>query len=598
MTALTAQLRTSTSGPPPPPPQLGNGVELLGPYQGSGFKEPRYLVRRPDGQVVQLPSLLYHVTEGAARGDDYAAIADRVGEAISRTVSAGDVRFIVDEKLRPLGLVADPDGEAEPSESQSDSLLTLKYKRALVPPSIVRVIAATFMPLFAAPVVVAVLGAAVAVDIWLFKVHGLAQGLRAALYEPTTLLLLFALVVLSAVFHECGHAAATRYGGAQPGAMGAGLYLVWPALYTDITDSYRLGRKGRLRADLGGVYFNTIFMLLTAGAYFATGFEALLLLIPIQQLEIAHQLLPFLRLDGYYIVSDLTGVPDILSRIKPTLKSLVPGLETDPRVRELKPWARAVMTIYLLLLVPLMVALFAMMALAAPRVFATAWDALGVTWQHAQQAIDRRQAIESLVSLIQVAALALPPIGLALTLVRASRRVSGGVWRGTETRPRARAVMVAATSATATALFVSWWTNGAYRPVAAGERGTLSARVFDVQAAVGRRPHHNPNRATRRQNRSQSVPRTDNSPAPTGLPVRPTTQQDPIVGAGTINTPAKHPPPATYGTSTSEDPWTSDPFPVTTDPPPPPPPPTTTETTPTTTAETTTTTTGATTTAP
>jgi putative peptide zinc metalloprotease protein len=603
MTVLTTQLGTSGSpAVPTEPPQLGEGVELLGPYKGSGFKEPRYLVKRPDGQVVQLPPVLYYVTEGAAEGDDYSAIANRVGDAINRTVSEGDVRFMVDNKLRPLGLVDDPDGEAAPSTSKPDSLLTLKYKKALLPPSVVRVIAATFMPLFVPPVVVAVLVAAVGLDIWLFEVHGLAQGLRAALYEPTTLLLLFALVVLSAVFHECGHAAATRYGGARPGAMGAGLYLVWPALYTDITDAYRLGRGGRLRADLGGVYFNTIFMLLTGGAYFATGFEQLLLLIPIQQLEIAHQLLPFLRLDGYYIVSDLTGVPDILSRVKPTLKSLVPGLETDPRVRELKPWARAVVTLYLLLLIPLMLLMFSMMALAAPRVFATAWDALGVTWQHAHQAIDRRQAISSLVSLIQLALLALPPVGLALTFARAGKRVSGGVWRGTEERPRARAVMVAATSATATALLLSWWSNGAYRPVAAGERGTLSSRVFDVHAAVGRPPHRSPTRASRRPQPAHPAIGSDRSRAPTVLPTFPTTRSDPTSRAGTTAPVKQRPtqrPTRGGGTTTSQAPWTADPFPVMTDPPPPT---TTTDTSPppttTTTPDTTTTTTGATTTAP
>ena len=36
--------------------------------------------------------------------------------------------------------------------------------------------------------------------------------------------------------------------------MGFGLYLVWPALYSTVTDSYRLARVGRLRTDLGGVY--------------------------------------------------------------------------------------------------------------------------------------------------------------------------------------------------------------------------------------------------------------------------------------------------------------------------------------------------------
>ena len=43
--------------------------------------------------------------------------------------------------------------------------------------------------------------------------------------------------------------------------MGAGLYIVWPAFYTDVTDAYRLGRGGRLRTDLGGIYFNAIFAL-------------------------------------------------------------------------------------------------------------------------------------------------------------------------------------------------------------------------------------------------------------------------------------------------------------------------------------------------
>ena len=32
-----------------------------------------------------------------------------------------------------------------------------------------------------------------------------------------------------------------------------------------------------------------------------------------------HQLLPFVRMDGYHILSDLVGVPDLFARIKPTL---------------------------------------------------------------------------------------------------------------------------------------------------------------------------------------------------------------------------------------------------------------------------------------
>ena len=110
--------------------------------------------------------------------------------------------------------------------------------------------------------------------------------------------------------------------------MGVGIYLVWPAFYTDVTDAYRLGSGGRLRTDLGGVYFNVIFILATAAPTSLTGFEPLLLIIPLQHMEIIHQFLPFLRLDGYYIVCDLTGVPDMFARIKPTLQSLVPWRKT------------------------------------------------------------------------------------------------------------------------------------------------------------------------------------------------------------------------------------------------------------------------------
>jgi hypothetical protein len=42
--------------------RLDAGIELIGEYQGSVFQQPRYLVRRADGQVLQLSRLLYLLT--------------------------------------------------------------------------------------------------------------------------------------------------------------------------------------------------------------------------------------------------------------------------------------------------------------------------------------------------------------------------------------------------------------------------------------------------------------------------------------------------------------------------------------------------------
>ena len=97
--------------------------------------------------------------------------------------------------------------------------------------------------------------------------------------------------------------------------IGVGIYLVWPSFFTNVTDSYRLSRAGRLRTDLGGLYFNLVFMLALAGIYVATSAEILLLVIAITHLEMLEQLLPFVRFDGYFILSDLIGVPDLFARV-------------------------------------------------------------------------------------------------------------------------------------------------------------------------------------------------------------------------------------------------------------------------------------------
>src|SRR3954453_13778520 len=374
----TQVLPVADQAPPPAAgegekPRLAEGIDLIGKYEGSGFKEAPYIARRADGQVIQLAPLLYLIAEAADGVRTNEEIAAAVSEAIKRGVSAENVQQLVDERLRPLGVIAPADG-SEPELQKGAPLLALKLPPALVPERGVKAITKAFKPLFFPPVILLVLAGLAAMDIWLFLFHGVAQSLREVLYSPALLVMMLGLVVLSAAFHECGHATACAYGGARPGVMGAGLYIVWPAFYTDVTDAYRLGKAGRLRTDLGGVYFNVVFMLATAGVYAVTGYEPLLLIIPFMHFEIIHQFLPFIRLDGYYIVSDLTGVPDMFARIKPTLARLLPWKETSDRVNELKSWVRGGVTAHVFVVVPLLFFIFGMMLISAPRIMGTAYD--------------------------------------------------------------------------------------------------------------------------------------------------------------------------------------------------------------------------------
>jgi putative peptide zinc metalloprotease protein len=96
-------------------------------------------------------------------------------------------------------------------------------------------------------VILAALAAFVTSDVLIITRGGVAQIMPSAVTlvtQPVLTLLVLAMILTSAAFHECGHVSACRYGGARPGVMGFGLYLVWPALYSTVTDSYRLSRVG------------------------------------------------------------------------------------------------------------------------------------------------------------------------------------------------------------------------------------------------------------------------------------------------------------------------------------------------------------------
>jgi putative peptide zinc metalloprotease protein len=464
------------------PPKLAEGIELVGEYEDSGFKQAPYIARRADGQVIQLPHLLYAVAEQVDGQRGYDELAECAREAVGRGVSAENVQFLVDRKLRPLGVLAQADGSS-PQPPKVDPL-ALRFRAALVPKSATRALTTVFYPFFLPPVILGVLATLVAFDVWFFFVHGAAQSTRELIYNPILLLMVLGLVVIATALHEIGHATACRYGGAEPGVMGAGIYIVWPAFYTDVTDAYRLSRGGRLRTDLGGVYFNGLFVLAIGAAYFLTGFEPLLVLVIVQHLQILQQFLPFLRLDGYYILSDLTGVPDMFARIKPTLKSAVPGKETDERVEVLKPWVRVVTTAWVLLLIPVLLFVFGVLIFNAPRMVATAWDSLLLQ----KDKISDGTGLEIVSGLIQSVALVLPLGGMTYTFTKGGKRLATGAWSWSEDAPLRRALVVVCAVAIAGVGGYVLLPNGDYRPVQPAERGTIQDALRQFVALPTGRP--------------------------------------------------------------------------------------------------------------
>src|SRR6478735_7925002 len=454
-------------------PALADGVQLLGPAEGSGYREPPSLVRRGDGQTLQLTRLLYLVLEGADGTRDLDAIARHVSDGSGRLVSADNVRTLMDSQLLPMGLLRLADG-SQPEVRKSNPLLGLRFRYIVSDPERTRRITAPFAVLFHPLLVVAVTAAFLAACWWVLMVKGLGSATHEAFEQPALLLLILAVTILSAGFHEFGHAAATRRGGATPGAMGAGLYLLWPAFFTDVTDSYRLGRVGRIRTDLGGLYFNAIVAVAIMGLWWATGFDALLLVVVTQILQMVRQLIPLVKYDGYHILADATGVPDLFQRIKPTLLGILPWRWGNPESKVLKPWARAVVTAWVLVTVPVLLFSMVMMVLSLPRLLATGWASVVKQQEALAESLSVGDFPGVAVRALAMVVVAVPVLGVLYIVVRLLRQLVTGLWQKTRGKLAQRIVAMSAVGVLLAGLAWAWWPDaGTYRPVQAYERGTL-----------------------------------------------------------------------------------------------------------------------------
>jgi putative peptide zinc metalloprotease protein len=450
-----------------------DGLALLGEYQGSGFSEPRYMVRRADGQVIQLSRLLYLVISAIAGGpapdaaQDAALIAGQVSDAAGREVTADNIDYLVRVKLVPLGVMAaepaavpapgQPDGgeAARPGKPESaprmSLLLSLRLRGTLLRPRAAGAVGGALAWLHYRPLVAVVLAGFAVFEAWLFVVHGAIGPVLGVLSDPGLFLAVGGLTLVSLLFHEFGHASACRHGGARPGSIGFGVYLIWPSLYTDVTDAYRLGRAGRLRTDLGGVYFNAIFVLVLAGCYAVTGQPLFLAAAFLDNFQILQQLIPLVRMDGYFIVADLAGVPDLLGLLVPIIAGQLPGdraRRAGARARGLRRGPRRLVTAWTLAAIPLLAAITGYTLWHLPSMISTAAGTFMTGLSDAGSGFTDGHPAAALAGAFTVAILVVPVAGLACLAATVLARAGSAVARQARRHPVSMRVRVAALTVT------------------------------------------------------------------------------------------------------------------------------------------------------
>lgn len=134
---------------------------------------------------------------------------------------------------------------------------------------------------------------------------------------------LAALFLASGLLHECGHIAACRHFHCEHGGIGFGLYYVFPVWYADVTHAWQLQRRQRAVVDLGGVYFQAIFLIAVDGYALATGSPVAFKLSWLIMFAMLFTLNPVFKFDGYWLLSDLSGLHNLHQQVRQSIATAI-----------------------------------------------------------------------------------------------------------------------------------------------------------------------------------------------------------------------------------------------------------------------------------
>jgi hypothetical protein len=124
-------------------------------------------------------------------------------------------------------------------------------------------------------------------------------------------LIIYSGVYAAVLLHEFGHAAAACKFQIPVGSIGIGMYLIWPVFYSDVSASWQLPRRQRLVIDVAGIYFHSVAASVFIVLYAVAPRPELIILVKSILLSTIINVNPFFRFDGYWILTDLTGIANL-----------------------------------------------------------------------------------------------------------------------------------------------------------------------------------------------------------------------------------------------------------------------------------------------
>jgi len=138
--------------------------------------------------------------------------------------------------------------------------------------------------------------------------------------SPVWILMLYTVTMF---LHELGHIAACRKFTGKNGEIGFGIYFIFPVLYSNISSVWHASKQERIITNLAGIYMQLWCMLIFYGFYWVTQNTTSLYLAYFITLYSFIQIIPFIRSDGYWLLSDITSTPNLLEKSGTEVKNFI-----------------------------------------------------------------------------------------------------------------------------------------------------------------------------------------------------------------------------------------------------------------------------------
>ncbi|QDK82486.1 hypothetical protein EXU85_29320 [Spirosoma sp. KCTC 42546] len=269
------------------------------------FDENNWVIHSAKGRNFLINQATYQLYQILRESSDWLEAVRRFNQIFGLTLNQQEFNDIVAQTLGGYNVLIEDQTPVKPSLKNN----YLKLKVELLPACVVGVLSKPLQWVYALNVFwIAFLLCSLVVPMVYF-VSDANQ-----IIAQTDYVLYFSLLYATMLVHELGHIGACAKYGLKHGGVGFGFYFIMPVMYADITEVWLVDRSHRVIANLAGIFNEILYASALAVVYLMTGNETCLAVALSVFTMVIWEFNPFVRFDGYWVLSDLTNTPNLLQK--------------------------------------------------------------------------------------------------------------------------------------------------------------------------------------------------------------------------------------------------------------------------------------------